>query len=83
VGMVRKEPMLDLCYEEDSTAEVDMNIVMTGSGDMVEIQGTAEGSPFSVQNLDALIILAREGIDRLISAQKDIVGEFSPLISIS
>lgn len=82
VGMVRKQPMLDLCYEEDSTAEVDMNIVMTGSGDMVEIQGTAEGAPFSVQNLDALISLAREGIDRLISAQKDIVRDFSPLISI-
>ncbi len=83
VGMVRKQPMLDLCYEEDSTAEVDMNIVMTGSGDMVEIQGTAEGAPFSVQNLDELIILAKEGIEGLISVQKDIVRDFSPLISIS
>ena len=83
VGMVRKQPMLDLCYEEDSTAEVDMNIVMTGSGDMVEIQGTAEGTPFSVQNLDELIKLAKDGIDGLISLQKDIVRDFSPLINIS
>ena len=83
VGMVRKQPMLDLCYEEDSTAEVDMNIVMTGSGNMVEIQGTAEGAPFSVQNLDELILLAREGIDGLISVQKDIVRDFSPFISLS
>ena len=83
VGMVAKQPMLDLCYEEDSSAEVDMNIVMTGNGDMVEIQGTAEGAPFSVQNLDELIKLAKEGIDGLISLQKDITRDFSPLIRIS
>jgi ribonuclease PH len=59
-----------------------MNIVMTGSGDMVEIQGTAEGAPFSVQNLDELIKMAKEGIDGLISVQKDIVRDFSPLIKI-
>ena len=83
VGMVGKKPMLDLCYEEDSTAEVDMNIVMTGSGNIVEIQGTAEGAPFSEKNLDELIKLAKEGINGLISVQKDIVRDFSPLISIS
>lgn len=83
VGMVGKQSVLDLCYEEDSSADVDMNIVMTGSGNMVEIQGTAEGAPFSVQNLDELLKLAKEGIDGLISVQKDFVREFAPLIRIS
>lgn len=82
VGMVDDQPMLDLCYAEDSSAEVDMNIVMTGSGNMVEIQGTAEGSPFSLKNLDVLIKLGKEGIDRLVSVQKDIFSGFSATISI-
>ncbi len=82
VGMVNNQPMLDLCYEEDSSAEVDMNIVMTGSGNMVEIQGTAEVAPFSVKDLDKLIKLAKEGIDSLVSIQKDILGGFSASISI-
>ena len=82
VGIVNNQSLLDLCYEEDSTAEVDMNIVMTGSGKMVEIQGTAEGSPFSVQDLDQLIRLAKEGTDTLISMEKDIVRDFSAWISI-
>jgi ribonuclease PH len=70
VGIVAGEPVLDLCYAEDSTADVDMNIVMTGSGDLVEIQGTAEGSPFSTEALDRLILLAREGIEKLIGIEK-------------
>ena len=82
VGMVKDQPMLDLCFEEDATAEVDMNIVMTGSGNMVEIQGTAEGAPFSVQNLDELIKLAKEGIDSLVTIQKEIISDFSAWISI-
>ncbi|PKL52162.1 MAG: ribonuclease PH [Nitrospira bacterium HGW-Nitrospira-1] len=82
VGIVNNEPMLDLCYEEDSSAEVDMNIVMTGSGNLVEIQGTAEGAPFSVKDLGGLIKLAQEGIERLVSRQKDIFSDFSASISI-
>jgi ribonuclease PH len=71
VGVVNGEPMLDLCYEEDSAAEVDMNVVMTGSGKFVELQGTAEGSPFDRHDLDALINLADEGIRALICMQKE------------
>jgi ribonuclease PH len=82
VGIVNNQSLLDLCYEEDSTAEVDMNIVMTGSGKMVEIQGTAEGFPFSVQDLDQLIRLAKEGTDILISMEKDIIRDFAAWISI-
>ena len=82
VGIVNNQSLLDLCYEEDSSAEVDMNIVMTGDGHMVEIQGTAEGAPFSVKDLDTLIKLAQEGIDRLVSIQKDILRDFSGSISI-
>jgi ribonuclease PH len=74
VGIVGGEQALDLCYEEDSAAEVDMNIVMTGSGKLVEVQGTAEGDPFSLETLNQLILLARGGIDRLISIQKDCIA---------
>lgn len=74
VGVVNGEPMLDLCYEEDSAAEVDMNVVMTGSGQFVELQGTAEGSPFGRRDLDALINLADEGIRTLINMQKEHMG---------
>ena len=54
-GIVGEDLLLDLCYEEDAKAEVDFNVVMTGSGDLVEVQGTAEGRAFSRQQLDALI----------------------------
>jgi ribonuclease PH len=73
VGIVNGEPRLDLCYLEDSIASVDMNVVMTGSGRFVEIQGTAEGSPFSKETLDSLIGLAEEGINNLIKIQKGII----------
>jgi ribonuclease PH len=75
VGIVNGEPVLDLCYKEDSSADVDMNIVMTGSGDLVEIQGTAEGNPFSSKMLDAMLGLSREGIDKLVSLQKDLIPD--------
>jgi ribonuclease PH len=75
VGVVRGQPMLDLCYTEDSIAEVDMNVVMTGSGKFVEIQGTAEGLPFSKGALDSLVKLAEEGINNLISMQKKSIEE--------
>jgi ribonuclease PH len=73
VGVVNGEPRMDLCYLEDSAAEVDMNIVMTGSGRFVEIQGTAEGIPFSKTSLDNLIKLAEQGINNLISMQKKLI----------
>ena len=73
VGIVKGEKCLDLNYEEDSGAEVDMNIVMTGSGMMIEVQGTAEKKPFSEKDLEGLIKLAKGGIDSLITLQKKLV----------
>lgn len=75
VGIVGGSPVLDLCYQEDSTADVDMNVVMTGSGNIVEIQGTAEGRPFSPDTLNELLSLAREGISRLIMKQKEVLTD--------
>ncbi|HET9070985.1 MAG TPA: ribonuclease PH [Acidimicrobiales bacterium] len=69
VGVVDGEARLDLAYEEDSRAEVDMNVVMTASGRFVEVQGTAEGEPFARSELDALLELAGVGIGRLLDAQ--------------
>ena len=70
VGLVDGEPRLDLCYEEDAGAEVDCNIVMTGSGQLVEVQGTAEGAPFDRAELDALLDLATSGIVELTKVQQ-------------
>jgi ribonuclease PH len=70
VGIVRGQPLLDLNYAEDSSAEVDMNVVMTGSGEFVEVQGTAEQTPFSRARLDALLGLAEQGIRRLVALQR-------------
>ena len=75
VGIVNEEPVIDLNYAEDSTAEVDMNIVMTGKGRFVEIQGTAEGSPFSKAQMEGLITLAKHGIEELVDIQRKLVGE--------
>jgi ribonuclease PH len=75
VGIVGGKPALDLNYEEDSKAEVDMNVAMTGSGLLVEVQGTAEGKPFSKKNLNALIKLSEKGITELIEKQKEILAE--------
>lgn len=69
-GIVNGEPVLDLNYDEDSTAETDMNLVMTGSGGIIEIQGTAEKKPFSNDEMNALIGLARNGIKKLVDMQK-------------
>ena len=74
VGIVDGEPLLDLAYDDDSRAEVDMNIVKTGSGQFIEVQGTAEGQPFDRASLDALLDLADQGIAKLIEKQKAIVG---------
>ena len=73
VGLVLGEPDLDLCYEEDSRAEVDMNVVMTGSGRFVEIQATAEGRPFAGEELDRLLSLASGGIRTLTEQQRALV----------
>jgi len=70
VGIVNGEPVLDLCYKEDSNADVDMNVVMTEGGKIIEIQGTAEKHPFSINQLNELIGLANKGINKLISVQK-------------
>ncbi|MBU0753105.1 MAG: ribonuclease PH [Gammaproteobacteria bacterium] len=70
VGMVGGVPVLDLDYAEDSSCDTDMNVVMTGSGGIVEIQGTAEGEPFTRDELDALIMLAQAGIADLVVMQK-------------
>ncbi len=73
VGMVGGETLLDLSYAEDSCAEVDMNVVMTGAGQLVETQATAEGRVFSVEDLNRLIELARPAIGKLIEVQKSIL----------
>jgi ribonuclease PH len=70
VGIIKGVPMLDLCYEEDSTAEVDFNVVMTGEDAFVEVQGTAEGKPFSRAGMDTLMDLARDGIQQLFEKQR-------------
>jgi len=70
VGIYQGVPVLDLDYPEDSACDTDMNVVMTGKGGMVEVQGTAEGAPFSRKELDALLALADSGIRQLVAAQK-------------
>ena len=71
VGMVRGTPMLDLDYPEDSACDTDMNVVMTGAGHFVEVQGTAEGKAFSRQEMDALLGLAEKGIRELVVLQQN------------
>ncbi|MDT3429106.1 ribonuclease PH [Paenibacillus forsythiae] len=74
VGIVGDRPLLDLNYEEDSKAKVDMNVVMTGGGEFVELQGTGEERPFSRKELDHLLGLGEQGILKLIAAQKEALG---------
>lgn len=71
VGIVGGKPMLDLCYKEDSSADVDMNLVMTGKGRIVEVQGTAEGEPFSRAELNKLLALGEKGIRALVKKQRE------------
>jgi len=75
VGIVQQTPLLDLAYEEDSVAEVDMNVVKTSNGKFIELQGTAETEPFDRAQLDALLSLADKGIEELIAKQREVVGE--------
>ncbi|UCC65813.1 MAG: ribonuclease PH [Anaerolineae bacterium] len=73
VGVVGGQPVLDLCYEEDSTAEVDVNVVMNATGEFIEVQGTAEGRPFSRQTMDQLIDLAAQGIRQLLETERSVL----------
>ncbi|MGB9885678.1 MAG: ribonuclease PH [Moorellales bacterium] len=82
VGKVDGEALLDLTFEEDSRAEVDMNVVMTGSGLLVEVQGTAEGAPFSEDELSAMLRLARSGIQDLIAIQRRVLGPLAARIGV-
>jgi ribonuclease PH len=70
VGVVNGVAVLDLDYAEDSNCDTDMNVVMTGAGGFVELQGTAEGAPFSRGEMDALVALADDGIARLVAEQR-------------
>ena len=74
VGIVDGEARLDLCYEEDAAAEVDFNIVMTSEGDFVEVQGTAEGMPFSRHALEEVLSLAQQGIEELSAFQRNAIA---------
>jgi ribonuclease PH len=74
VGIVAGTPMLDLAYDEDSRADVDMNVVKTGDGRFIEVQGTAEAAPFSRDALESLLSLADRGIAALIERQREVVG---------
>lgn len=77
VGLIGEDEVLDLCYEEDSNAVVDMNVVMSGSGNFIEIQATGEQSPFSRTQFDKLLHMAQYGIEKLVSIQKEALGELS------
>jgi ribonuclease PH len=77
VGIVDDQLLLDLDYEEDSRAEVDMNVVMTGNGLFIEMQGTAEKTPFSRERLQAMSLLAQEGIEKLIKKQSELLGDLN------
>ena len=73
-GIVGEELLLDLCYEEDARAEVDFNVVMTGTGQLVEVQGTAEGKAFSRRQLDSMIDLAADGIEQITEFQRQVLA---------
>ncbi|MDD5617808.1 MAG: ribonuclease PH [Candidatus Omnitrophica bacterium] len=79
VGIVDGNLLLDLTYEEDSKAEVDMNVVMTGKGKLVEIQGTAEREPFNKTQMDKMLVLAEKGISQLADVQKECVAKYLDL----
>jgi len=75
VGIVDGEACLDLCYKEDSSADVDMNVVMTGDGRYVELQGTAEGEPFDQSQMQSMLALATKGIEEITAIQKQTIDE--------
>ena len=73
IGIVNNEPYLDLCYQEDSQADVDFNVVMDGEGRFIEVQGTAEGAPFDRETLDRLLDMARDGVQELLNIQRTVL----------
>ena len=75
VGILKGEPLMDLCYDEDSRADVDMNVVCTGDGRFIELQGTAEREPFTRAQMDDLVALATRGIEALIAHQKKVIAQ--------
>jgi ribonuclease PH len=75
VGIIDGTPILDLAYAEDSTAEVDMNIVCTGRGKFIEIQGTAEREPFTREQMDEMLVLAEKGVNQLFEIQRTALGD--------
>jgi len=77
VGIVNGDMLLDLCYEEDYRADVDFNVVMTDKNEFVEVQGTAEGKPFSKEAIDSLLLLAQQGITKLFKSQREAVKTLS------
>jgi ribonuclease PH len=79
IGVIDGKILLDLCYEEDSRAEVDMNFVMTGSGKFVEVQGTAEGAPFTKKQMERMAEIAHHGIKELLKAQKKVITSLEKL----
>ena len=78
VGLIDGAALLDLPYSEDAGADVDFNVVMTGSGELVEVQGTAEGRPFRRDQLDELLVLATKGISQIVTAQRAVLSEPPP-----
>ena len=74
-GLLGEQPLLDLCYVEDSGADVDFNFVMDERDNIIEIQGTGEERPFSKQEMDAMYQLAQQGIRQLVQAQKEAIGD--------
>jgi ribonuclease PH len=77
IGIIDGKIMLDLCYEEDSKADVDMNFVMTGSGKFIEVQGTAENAPFTRKEMERMAEIAQSGIKDLLKAQKKVIAALS------
>ena len=75
VGLAHRQHLLDLCYDEDSGAEVDFNVVMTSQGEFVEVQGTAEGRPFTKETIDLLLELAEKGIKELFQVQQEVLDK--------
>ena len=79
IGIIEGKLLLDLCYEEDSKADVDMNFVMTGSGKFIEVQGTAESAPFTKKQMERMAEIAQQGIKELLKTQKRIISTLSPV----
>ncbi|MBS4026547.1 MAG: ribonuclease PH, partial [Clostridia bacterium] len=83
VGRVEGEVVLDLCYEEDAKAEVDMNLVMTAAGEFIEVQGTGEEAAFSKAELEEMLTMGEKGISQLIAIQKEALGPLADKIGVA